>query len=63
MADLPETSSLIPNSVNNIPGFFINQHFFMPGFPEMAWPMIDWVIENHLSKQRNQKNMKISLFG
>mgnify|MGYP001591788657 FL=1 len=55
MADLPEEASLIPNSVNNIPGFFINQHFFMPGFPEMAWPMIDWVIENHLSKTEKSK--------
>jgi len=55
MADLPEEASLIPNSVNNIPGFFINQHFFMPGFPEMAWPMIDWVLKNHLSKTRRSK--------
>ena len=55
MADLPEEASLIPNSVNNIPGFFINQHFFMPGFPEMAWPMIDWVLKNHLSKTERSK--------
>ena len=55
MADLPEESFVIPNPINNIPGFFINQHFFMPGFPEMAWPMIDWVIENHLSKTEKSK--------
>ena len=55
MADLPEESSLIPNSINNIPGFFINQHFFMPGFPEMAWPMIDWVIDNNLLKIEESK--------
>jgi len=55
MADLPEESSLIPNTVNNIPGFFINQHFFMPGFPEMAWPMIDWVIANNLLKLGKSK--------
>ena len=57
MADLPEEASLIPNSVNNIPGFFINQHFFMPGFPEMAWPMIDWVLKNHLSKTEKIKKI------
>ena len=27
MADLPEESSLIPNPINNIPGFLINQHY------------------------------------
>ena len=55
MANLPDKAELIPNVINNIPGFFINQHFFMPGFPEMAWPMIDWVIENHLSKTERSK--------
>ena len=55
MADLPEEASLIPNPINNIPGFFINQHFFMPGFPEMAWPMIDWVLKKHLSKTEKSK--------
>ena len=55
MADLPEEASLIPNPINNIPGFFINQHFFMPGFPEMAWPMIDWVLKKHLSKTERSK--------
>jgi molybdopterin-biosynthesis enzyme MoeA-like protein len=50
MADLPEGALLIPNPINNIPGFFVDQHYFMPGFPEMAWPMIDWVIENNLLK-------------
>ena len=58
MADLPEESSLIPNPVNNIPGFFINQHFFMPGFPEMAWPMIDWVIKNQYEFLINLKNIE-----
>ena len=55
MADLPEEASLIPNPINNIPGFFINQHFFMPGFPEMAWPMIDWVLKNNLLKTERSK--------
>jgi molybdopterin-biosynthesis enzyme MoeA-like protein len=45
MADLPKGSALIPNSYNRIPGFYINQHYFMPGFPDMAHPMTDWVLE------------------
>jgi len=48
MADLPDGSELIPNEINMIPGFYINKNFFMPGFPEMAWPMMDWVFKNKL---------------
>lgn len=48
MADLPDGSELIPNEINMIPGFYINKKFFMPGFPEMAWPMMDWIFKNKL---------------
>ena len=47
MADLPYQANLIPNSINNIPGFSINDHHFMPGFPEMSWPMLDWLLEKY----------------
>lgn len=47
MADLPDGSALIPNPYNNIPGFSIEQHFFLPGFPQMAWPMLDWLLETY----------------
>ncbi|MEJ2463495.1 MAG: molybdopterin-binding protein [Candidatus Thiodiazotropha sp.] len=46
MADLPRDCELIPNPHNQIPGFTLLQHHFLPGFPEMAWPMADWVLEN-----------------
>jgi molybdopterin-biosynthesis enzyme MoeA-like protein len=58
MADLPDNAELIPNVINNIPGFFINHHHFMPGFPEMAWPMIDWVINNHYKILINLKDVE-----
>jgi molybdopterin-biosynthesis enzyme MoeA-like protein len=45
MADLPEGASLIPNPFNRIPGFSVRQHHFLPGFPELAWPMMDWVLD------------------
>ena len=51
MADLPEGAELIPNEFNNIPGFFIGTIYCLPGFPEMAWPMMDWVMKNHLKWQ------------
>ena len=47
MADLPEGCELIPNSVNRVPGFSVKHHHFMPGFPEMAWPMLDWVLQHY----------------
>ena len=47
MADLPRGCELIPNPYNQIPGFTINRHHFLPGFPEMAWPMAEWVLENN----------------
>lgn len=45
MADLPERARLIPNPVNQIAGFSLGDHHFVPGFPQMAWPMVEWVLE------------------
>lgn len=47
MAELPQGSELIPNPYNRVPGFSINRHFFMPGFPDMAHPMASWVLDTH----------------
>ena len=47
MADLPEDALLIPNPVNRIPGFTLYDHHFLPGFPQMAWPMLDWVLDRY----------------
>ena len=50
MAKFPSGSELIPNPVNGIPGFFIKSHYFLPGFPQMAWPMMEWVLDNRYHK-------------
>jgi len=47
MADLPQGARLIPNPVSQIPGFSLNDHHFLPGFPNMAWPMAEWVLDTH----------------
>jgi len=47
MGEFPQGSSIIPNPVNRIPGFSIREHHFVPGFPQMAWPMVEWVLESH----------------
>lgn len=41
----PVGSDIIPNPYNQVPGFSIRNHFFVPGFPVMAWPMIEWVLD------------------
>ncbi len=46
MGEFPQGASIIPNPYNKIPGFFIREHYFVPGFPVMAWPMIEWVLES-----------------
>jgi molybdopterin-biosynthesis enzyme MoeA-like protein len=44
MACLPEGCVLIPNPCNRVPGFTLQEHHFLPGFPQMAWPMLEWVL-------------------
>lgn len=47
MGEFPEGARIIPNPFNRIPGFAVEQHWFVPGFPVMAWPMIEWVLDTH----------------
>lgn len=47
MADFPKGATLIPNPVNRVAGFAINEHYFVPGFPEMSHPMILWVLDTY----------------
>ena len=47
MADLPNGCALIPNPLAKIPGFSLQMHYFLPGFPQMAWPMAEWVLEQY----------------
>ncbi|OJU87350.1 MAG: competence/damage-inducible protein A [Burkholderiales bacterium 66-5] len=50
MGVLPRGARTIPNPYNKIPGFSCTgaggaQVHFAPGFPVMAWPMIEWVLD------------------
>lgn len=47
MGEFPQGAAIIPNPVNRVPGFSIRHHHFVPGFPDMAWPMIEWVLDHH----------------
>lgn len=46
MGEFPVGSIIIPNSYNRIPGFSLRDHHFVPGFPVMAWPMVEWVLDS-----------------
>jgi molybdopterin-biosynthesis enzyme MoeA-like protein len=45
MGEFPLGSSIIPNPINRIPGFSLGEHHFVPGFPQMAWPMVEWLLD------------------
>lgn len=47
MGTFPASASIIPNPVNQIPGFSCANVHFVPGFPNMAWPMVEWVLDTH----------------
>ena len=63
MGTFPVGASIIPNPYNKIPGFFCAPQggsephavgerggiYFVPGFPVMAWPMVEWVLDTHFS--------------
>jgi molybdopterin-biosynthesis enzyme MoeA-like protein len=53
MADLPQGSQIIPNPFNRVPGFSLKSHYFLPGFPEMAWPMMEWVLDSYYPDLRD----------
>ena len=47
MGVFPAGATLIPNPYNRIPGFSVGHLHFMPGFPVMAHPMLEWVIDQY----------------
>jgi len=50
MAEYPKGAEIIPNFYNRVPGFSIQNHHFMPGFPMMAQPMMEWVLNHYYSE-------------
>ena len=51
MGVFPAGAEIIPNPYNKIPGFSCHAGqgavHFLPGFPVMAWPMVEWVLDQH----------------
>lgn len=71
MGEFPQGAAIIPNPFNKIPGFSIRHggpgaHYFVPGFPVMAWPMIEWVLDtyhSHLFQRVPRLEKAVLVFG
>jgi len=56
MGVFPQGAQLIPNPYNRIPGFYVDRVHFVPGFPVMAHPMMEWVLDTlypHLHQRQS----------
>jgi molybdopterin-biosynthesis enzyme MoeA-like protein len=54
LGTVPQGSRIIPNPFNRIPGFSLGDHHFLPGFPQMAWPMAEWVLDTYYADDFRQ---------
>jgi molybdopterin-biosynthesis enzyme MoeA-like protein len=66
MGVLPAHAEIIPNPYNKIPGFRCGHVHFVPGFPVMAWPMIEWVLDQRypeLHGSHRQVEHSVIVFG
>ncbi|MEH6457819.1 MAG: molybdopterin-binding protein [Cocleimonas sp.] len=54
MAEMAENAELVPNPINQVPGFKLANHHFVPGFPNMSWPMVEWVLDTHYAHLFNK---------
>jgi len=66
MGVFPAGAEIIPNPYNKIPGFSVDHVHFVPGFPVMAWPMIEWVLDTrygHLRQVGAYAEQSVVVFG
>ena len=65
MGTFPEGAAIVPNPYNKIPGFSVAHVHFVPGFPVMAWPMIEWVLDRryaHLQGGERVRERSVIVF-
>ena len=56
MGFFPQGCEAVPNPFNRIPGFFIHDHTFVPGFPVMAWPMLEAMLDTRYAHLHNKED-------
>ena len=66
MGMFPQGARIIPNPYNKIPGFSVGEVHFVPGFPVMAHPMIESLLDGryaHLHGRHAQAERSVIVFG
>ena len=66
MGVFPVGAQIIPNPYNKIAGFSVRDVHFVPGFPVMAWPMIEWVLDQryaHLHGAARAQERSVIVYG
>ena len=66
MGVFPQGASIIRNPYNKIPGFTVGTVHFVPGFPVMAWPMIENTLDEkyaHLFLRDAYLEKSVIVFG
>jgi molybdenum cofactor synthesis domain-containing protein len=71
MGVFPVGAAIVPNPYNKIPGFSCTGPggaavHFVPGFPVMAWPMIEWLLDEryaHLQQANAWQERSVIVMG
>ena len=66
MGVFPDGASIIPNPYNKIPGFSVGDVHFVPGFPVMAHPMIESLLDGRYRERHGrdrQEERSVIVFG
>ena len=53
----PRGVAAVPNPFNRIPGFHVRDHYFLPGFPQMAHPMVEWALDTYYAPLFHQRTL------
>lgn len=57
LGTFPRGVDIVPNPFNRIAGFCVRDHYFLPGFPQMAHPMAEWALDTFYAHLFNRSPM------
>ena len=57
LGTFPRGVDIVPNPFNRIAGFRVRDHYFLPGFPQMAHPMAEWALDTFYAHLFNRTPM------
>ena len=57
LGTFPRGVDIVPNPFNRIAGFSVREHYFLPGFPQMAHPMAAWALDTFYAHLFNRNPM------